>query len=105
MSEAVLVTGGAGYIGSHACKVLAKAGYRPVVFDSLSRGHRQAVRWGPLVEGTLAERGKLAAALEQHRVSVVMHFAALAYVGESVTDPALYYANNLGGSLSLHDAM
>ena len=105
MSEAVLVTGGAGYIGSHACKVLARAGYRPVVFDNFSRGHREAVRWGPLIEGSLAERGKLAAALARHRISVVMHFAAYAYVGESVTDPALYYANNLGGSLSLLEAM
>jgi len=105
MSQSVLVTGGAGYIGSHACKVLARAGYRPVVFDNLSRGHRAAVRWGPLVEGGLAERGKLAAALERHRVSVVMHFAAYAYVGESVADPALYYANNLGGSLSLLETM
>jgi UDP-glucose-4-epimerase GalE len=105
MSEAVLVTGGAGYIGSHACKALARAGYRPVVFDDLSRGHREAVRWGPLVEGSLAERSKLAEALDQHRVSVVMHFAAYAYVGESVTDPALYYANNLDGSLTLLEAM
>ena len=105
MSEAVLVTGGAGYIGSHACKVLARAGYRPVVFDNFSRGHREAVRWGPLIEGSLAEHGKLAAALARHRISVVMHFAAYAYVGESVTDPALYYANNLGGSLSLLEAM
>jgi UDP-arabinose 4-epimerase len=105
MSKAVLVTGGAGYIGSHACKVLARAGYCPVVFDNLSRGHREAVRWGPLVEGDLVERAKVVAALEQHRVSVVMHFAAYAYVGESVTDPALYYANNLGGSLTLLDAM
>ena len=105
MSEAVLVTGGAGYIGSHACKILARAGYRPVVFDNFSRGHREAVRWGPLIEGSLAERGKLAAALARHRISVVMHFAAYAYVGESVTDPALYYANNLGGSLSLLEAM
>ena len=105
MSEAVLVTGGAGYIGSHACKVLARAGYRPVVFDNFSRGHREAVRWGPLIEGSLAERGKLAAALASHRISVVMHFAAYAYVGESVTDPSLYYANNLGGSLALLEAM
>jgi UDP-glucose-4-epimerase GalE len=105
MSEAVLVTGGAGYIGSHACKALAQAGYRPVVFDNLSRGHRTAVRWGPLVEGDLADRDKLAAALARDRVSVVMHFAAYAYVGESVTDPALYYANNLGGTLSLLEAM
>jgi UDP-arabinose 4-epimerase len=105
MSAAVLVTGGAGYIGSHACKVLARAGYQPVVFDNLSRGHREAVRWGPLIEGSLAQRGKLAAALADHRVSVVMHFAAYAYVGESVTDPALYYANNFGGSLALLEAM
>jgi UDP-glucose-4-epimerase GalE len=105
MSETVLVTGGAGYIGSHACKALAQAGYRPVVYDNLLRGHRAAVRWGPLVEGDLAERDRLVAALDQHRVSVVMHFAAYAYVSESVTDPALYYANNLGGTLSLLEAM
>jgi UDP-arabinose 4-epimerase len=105
MSEAVLVTGGAGYIGSHACKILARAGYRPVVFDNFSRGHRAAVRWGPLVEGDLADRGKLVEALRHHRISVVMHFAAYAYVGESVADPATYYRNNLGGSLSLLEAM
>ena len=103
--EAVLVTGGAGYIGSHACKVLARAGYRPVVFDNLSRGHREAVRWGPLVEGDLAHREALTAALRVHQVSAVMHFAAYAYVGESVADPAVYYRNNLGGSLALLDAM
>jgi UDP-arabinose 4-epimerase len=105
MSESVLVTGGAGYIGSHACKALARAGFRPVVFDDISRGHRQAVRWGPLVEGDLTDRARLAAALEQHRISAVMHFAAYAYVGESVTDPAMYYRNNFGGTLSLLDAM
>jgi UDP-glucose-4-epimerase GalE len=84
---------------------LARAGYRPVVFDNLSRGHREAVRWGPLVEGDLADRGRLTAALVEHRVSAVMHFAAYAYVGESVADPAMYYRNNLGGTLSLLDAM
>jgi len=105
MSETVLVTGGAGYIGSHACKVLSRAGYRPVVFDNLSRGHRAAVRWGPLVEGNLAEREKLTATLDHYDVACVMHFAAFAYVGESVTDPALYYSNNLGGTLSLLEAM
>jgi len=105
MSKSVLVTGGAGYIGSHACKILARAGYRPVVFDNMSRGHREAVRWGPLVEGNLADRGRLTAALVEHRVSAVMHFAAYAYVGESVADPAIYYRNNLGGTLSLLDAM
>jgi UDP-glucose-4-epimerase GalE len=105
MSKSVLVTGGAGYIGSHACKVLARAGYRPVVFDNLSRGHREVVRWGPLVEGDLADRRRLAAALEQNQVSAVMHFAAYAYVGESVADPGMYYRNNLGGTLSLLEAM
>jgi UDP-glucose-4-epimerase GalE len=105
MSNTVLVTGGAGYIGSHACKALALAGYRPVVFDNLSRGHREAVRWGPLVEGDTADRASLAGALEAHRAFAVMHFAAFAYVGESVTEPALYYRNNLAGTLSLLDAM
>src|SRR5215469_12855316 len=105
MSQSVLVTGGAGYIGSHACKVLARAGRHPVVFDNLSRGHRGAVRWGPLVEGDLADRAGLVAAIETHRVSAVMHFAAYAYVGESVADPASYYRNNLVGTLSLLEAM
>ncbi|MGH7047068.1 MAG: UDP-glucose 4-epimerase GalE [Stellaceae bacterium] len=105
MSQAILVTGGAGYVGAHACKALARAGYRPVVFDNLSRGHRAAVRWGPLVEGELADRERLAAALAEHRVTAVMHFAAYAYVGESVGDPALYYRNNLAGTLSLLEAM
>ncbi len=105
MSEAVLVTGGAGYIGSHACKTLARAGYRPVVFDDMSRGHRAAVRWGPLVEGELADRAKLIGALKAHHISAVVHFAAYAYVGESVTDPAIYYRNNVVGTLSLFEAM
>src|SRR5215468_876815 len=105
MSQSILVTGGAGYIGSHACKVLARAGHSPVVFDNLSRGHREAVRWGPLVEGDLADRDGLVAAIETHRVSAVMHFAAYAYVGESVADPARYYTNNFVGTLSLLEAM
>ena len=103
--QSVLVTGGAGYIGSYACKVLARVGYRPVVFDNLSRGHREAVRWGPFVQGDLADREALATALRSYQVSAVMHFAAYAYVGESVDDPATYYRNNLGGSLALLDAM
>jgi UDP-arabinose 4-epimerase len=105
MSQSVLVTGGAGYIGSHACKALAQAGYVPVTYDNLSRGHRHAVRWGPLVEGEIADRAVVAAALKVHQVSSVMHFAAFAYVGESGTDPALYYRNNVIGTLSLLDAM
>lgn len=105
MSQSVLVTGGAGYIGSHACKALAQAGYVPVTYDNLSRGHRHAVRWGPLVEGEIADRAVVAAALKAHHVSSVMHFAAFAYVGESGTDPALYYRNNVIGTLALLDAM
>jgi UDP-arabinose 4-epimerase len=105
MTETVLVTGGAGYIGSHACKALARAGYRPVVFDDLSRGHREAVRWGPFVEGSLADRPRLAEALRQYEVAAVVHFAAYADVGESMRDPGLYYRNNLAGTLSLLEAM
>ena len=105
MTEAVLVTGGAGYVGSHACKALASAGYRPVVYDNLSRGHREAVRWGPLVEGDLHDLPGLAAALRAHKVTAVMHFAALAYVGESMADPETYYRNNVGGTLALLGAM
>ena len=105
MSNAILVTGGAGYVGSHACKALADAGYRPVVFDNLARGHREAVRWGPLVEGDLHDAARVAAALRDHDVTAVMHFAAFAYVGESVGDPETYYRNNVGGTLALLEAM
>jgi UDP-arabinose 4-epimerase len=103
--SSILVTGGAGYIGSHACKALARAGYVPVVYDNLSRGHREAVRWGPLVEGDIGDRAQLRRAFAEYRVTAVMHFAAYAYVGESVADPALYYRNNLTGTLALLDAM
>ncbi|MGD9617211.1 MAG: UDP-glucose 4-epimerase GalE [Alphaproteobacteria bacterium] len=105
MSQSILVTGGAGYVGSHACKTLAAAGYRPVVYDSLSRGHRGAVKWGKLIEGDLHDRDRLVAAMRSNRVEAVMHFAAFAYVGESVTCPELYYRNNVVGTLSLLDAM
>jgi UDP-arabinose 4-epimerase len=105
MLQSILVTGGAGYVGSHACKALAAAGYRPIVYDSLSRGHQSAVKWGPLIEGDLHERDRLVAAMRAHRVEAVMHFAAFAYVGESVGCPELYYRNNVVGTLSLLDAM
>src|SRR5207302_4393263 len=105
MSQSILVTGGAGYVGSHACKALAKAGFRPVVYDNLSRGHRAAVRWGPLVAGCLEDRARLVAAMREHRIAAVMHFAAFAYVGESVIDPENYYSNNVGGTLALLAAM
>lgn len=105
MVQSILVTGGAGYVGSHACKALAAAGYRPVVYDSLTRGRRGAVKWGPLVEGDLHDRDQLIATMRGHRVAAVMHFAAFAYVGESVTAPGLYYRNNVVGTLSLLEAM
>src|SRR5205085_119336 len=105
MTQSILVTGGAGYVGSHACKALAAAGYRPVVYDNLSRGHREAVRWGPLVEGDLDDSPRLSTVLRTHEITAVMHFAALAYVGESMTDPETYYRNNVGGTLALLAAM
>src|SRR3954447_4731582 len=105
MSQSILVTGGAGYVGSHACKALAGAGWQPVVYDNLSRGHREAVRWGPLVEGDLHDRARLVAAMREHLVAAVMHFAAFAYVGESVSEPEIYYRNNVVGTLALLAAM
>jgi UDP-arabinose 4-epimerase len=105
MSTGVLVTGGAGYIGSHACKALATAGFRPIVYDNLEYGHAEAVRWGPLVEGDLADAGRLRAVMSTERVRAVMHFAAYAYVGESMEKPADYFRNNVVNTLSLLDAM
>jgi UDP-arabinose 4-epimerase len=105
MTSTVLVTGGAGYIGSHACKALARAGHVPVTYDNLVYGHREAVRWGPFVEGDLADRATIAETIRRHGVDAVMHFAAFAYVGESVSRPELYYRNNVVGTLSLLDAM
>jgi UDP-arabinose 4-epimerase len=100
-----LVTGGAGYIGSHTCKMLARAGHTPIVFDNLSTGHADAVKWGPLCVGDLLDAGALDAAFETHQPDIVIHFAALAYVGVSMQDPASYYRVNVGGTQSLLDAM
>lgn len=97
----VLVTGGAGFIGSHACKALAAAGALPVVFDNLSTGHADAVRFGPLVRDDVRDASAVTAALRDHRIEAVMHFAASAYVGESVVQPGRYYDNNLGGMIGL----
>jgi UDP-glucose-4-epimerase GalE len=104
-SRSVLVTGGAGYIGSHAAKALNQAGYEIVVYDNLSAGHRAAVKYGELVEGDIADVAALRAALKRHSVSAVMHFAALLDVGESVRQPIRYYRNNVGGALSVLEAM
>lgn len=97
----ILVTGGAGFIGSHVCKALAKRGFVPVVYDNLSRGHRHAVKWGPLEVGDIADGARLRAALEKYRPAAVMHFAAYINVGESVRQPLLYYRNNTAGTAAL----
>ena len=101
---AILVTGGAGYIGSHCCRALAAAGYHPVVFDNFSTGHRSFVT-GSLVTADLQDKTALDRAFAQHDIVAVMHFAASSLVGESVADPRKYYANNVAGTLSLLDAM
>ena len=101
----ILVTGGAGYIGSHTCKALKLAGFNPVTYDNLARGNPEAVKWGPLEIGELADSTRLQEAFARHQPAAVLHFAALAYVGESNTNPALYYQNNVGGTAVLLDAM
>ena len=101
----VLVTGGAGYVGAHACKALAKAGYTPVVYDNLSTGHDSFVRWGPLIKADIRDHATLREAIHSHDISAVLHFAACAYVGESVINPQKYYDNNVSGTLTLLRAM
>jgi UDP-arabinose 4-epimerase len=103
--KTILVTGGAGYIGSHACKALAQAGYEPVVYDNLCRGHREFVKWGPLEEGDVRDDERLRAVINRHKPSAAMHFAALALVGESAEDPLTYYSTNVSGSATLAAAM
>lgn len=100
----ILVTGGAGYIGSHVCKLLAGRDYVPVAYDNLTRGHRSAVKWGPLEVGDIADRDRLQTVFERYKPAAIMHFAAFAYVGESVENPLLYYRNNVIGSVSLLNA-
>jgi UDP-arabinose 4-epimerase len=102
--KTILVTGGAGFVGSHACKALSRAGYLPVTFDSLERGHERAVKWGPLERGDLRNEQDLRRAFKAHRPWAVMHFAAYAYVGESTAEPAKYYDNNIGGTAKLLQA-
>jgi UDP-arabinose 4-epimerase len=104
-SAHILVTGGAGYIGSHTCKALARAGYAPVAYDNLVYGHPWAVQWGPLEVGDILDRDRLDEVLDRYRPAAVLHFAAFAYVGESVAEPARYYRNNVAGSLNLLEAM
>ena len=101
----ILVTGGAGYVGSHTTKVLAHSGFQPVVLDNLETGHRWAARWGPLVVGDLADRGLLQAVLREYRVEAVAHFAAYTYMPESVANPRKYFRNNAANTLNLLEAM
>ncbi|MDA1093697.1 MAG: UDP-glucose 4-epimerase GalE [Acidobacteria bacterium] len=103
--SAVLVTGGAGYIGSHAVRALGQAGHRVVVLDNLMAGHREAVGDATFVEADVRDTASVRRALREHRIEAVMHFAALLSVSESVSNPALYYECNVGGSLALLDAM
>jgi len=100
----VLVTGGAGYIGSHACKALKKAGYTPVTFDNLVTGWEDAVKFGPFEKGDLLDRERLDEVFAKYKPIAVMHFAALSQVGESMAKPGMYWHNNVGGSLSLIEA-
>jgi len=104
MADHVLVTGGAGYIGAHACKALARVGYVPVAFDNLATGWADAVKFGPFVQADLLDRAAIDAAFAQYRPVAVMHFAALSLVGESVTDPGKYWRGNVLGALNLIEA-
>jgi UDP-glucose 4-epimerase len=99
--ETILVVGGAGYIGSHTCLDLANKGYKPVVFDNFSNGHREFVKWGPAEEGDIRDRARLDEVLAKHKPSAILHFAALIEVGESVKDPVAFYENNVIGTLTL----
>lgn len=104
-SRKILVAGGAGYVGAHACKALANAGFTPVVFDNLSTGHKDFVLWGPLVQGDIEDHAAIQDAIRDWDVDAVLHFAASSYVGESVSNPQKYYENNVAGSLSLLKGM
>jgi UDP-arabinose 4-epimerase len=101
----ILIVGGAGYIGSQTAKRVAQAGMEPVVFDNLVYGHEWAVKWGKLIEGDLTDGALIRRVLEEHKVTAVVHFAAYAYVGESVTNPRKYFRNNVVGTINLLDAM
>jgi UDP-arabinose 4-epimerase len=101
----ILVTGGAGYIGSHCAKAAAESGFAPIVYDNLSTGHADFVQWGPLIVGDIHDDAKVTSVIREHNVQAVMHFAAFSAVGESVADPQKYYVNNVGGTLALLRAM
>lgn len=101
----ILVVGGAGYIGSHTCKMLKKDGFTPIVFDDFSTGHRDFIRWGPSFEGNIGDLDSIIEALSIYKPIAVIHFAARAYVGESINKPIEYYSTNVCGTLNLLKAM
>ena len=101
----VLVTGGAGYIGSHVCKALHTAGFKPIALDNLSCGHRRAVQWGPLIEGDIGNSEDVRNAIKSEKILAVMHMAALVFVEESMQNPSLYWQNNVVGSQVLLETM
>lgn len=103
--QRILVTGGAGYIGSHVCKALAARDFEPITIDNMSRGNHWAVKWGPFEAGDICDYTCLCNILEKYQPAAVMHFAAFAYVGESVERPLLYYRNNIDGSTTLFRAI
>ncbi|PWR26063.1 UDP-glucose 4-epimerase GalE [Zavarzinia aquatilis] len=105
MAPAVLVSGGAGYIGSHTCKCLAAAGFLPVTLDNLSTGHRWAVKWGPLIEADIADRAVVMETVDRYRIVAALHFAAHSLVGESMRDPLKYYDNNVTRALAFAAAL
>lgn len=105
MSKTVFVTGGAGYVGSHCAKAFSHAGWTVITYDNLSRGHRDLVKWGELIEGDILDAETLTASLQRVQPDAVAHFAALAYVAESMAEPERYYRNNVGGTMNLLDAM
>jgi UDP-arabinose 4-epimerase len=101
----ILVTGGAGYIGSHTAKALAEAGFQPVVIDNLYTGHRWAVKWGPFIEGDIGDSNLVRRVVEEYRIAAVVHLAAYALVGESMQNPGKYFRNNVVSSLTMLDAL
>lgn len=105
LMKKILVTGGAGYIGSHTCKLLAKSGFEPICVDNLSTGYAEFVKWGKLERGDLLDLDFLINVFKTHQPLAVIHFAASSQVGESVSNPLKYYRNNVGGTLNLLEAM
>lgn len=101
----ILVVGGAGYIGSHTCKMLSQRGYNPIVFDNLIYGHREFIKWGDFILGDLSNIEQIRLVFEKYKIDAVMHFAAFAYVGESVEHPQKYYTNNVVATLNLLNVM